>query len=115
MRRITLACCLLLGSVSMRCSKAIIDERDVLPIEEVVTYRSDVQGIILSYCTTCHGKVTPSDGLDLTTLEGVKYAVENRNLLERINSSANPMPQNGLMPTELRLKIQKWVDDGFPE
>ncbi len=97
-----------------QCTTAIIDEGTTGPITKEVTY-SDASEVMFKYCLTCHGSVTPSAGLSLHTYENLRFATEKGNLISRINSQTNPMPQNGLMPLEERQIIQKWADDGFPQ
>lgn len=106
---------LLLFSLIMlnNCTTAFIDEGTTDPVLEDVTYDDDIQTIMFNHCTTCHGGATPFANLSLETYESVKEATENRNLLARIESTANPMPPSGLMTTEDRAKITKWVMDGF--
>ncbi len=107
---------LLIGAALSSCTKAIILEEDPNQIEITgpVNYNPDVQDIMFTYCVTCHGGSAPSANLDLTTYQNVKNAAENGTLIQRINSTSNPMPTNGLMPAELRAKMDKWVTDGLP-
>ena len=37
------------------------------------------------------------------------------NLLSRINSISNPMPQSGPMAPDLIATIEQWAEDGFIE
>lgn len=101
-------------TIFTKCSEAIIDEGNVT-ISQEVKYNNDVKTIMTNYCITCHGNITPSAGLNLSTYQNVRFSIENGNLINRINSTTSPMPQNGLMSLENRLKIQKWANDGFPE
>ena len=100
--------------LSFGCSKAILDEGDVEPITSA-TYVDDVAPIISANCLNCHSGPTPFAGLRLVDYDDVRIAVENRNLIARINDTVNPMPQSGLMPLQQRLTIERWRDDGFPE
>lgn len=99
------------------CTKAIIDEGAVTlpPIDEHVGYDPEVQNIMYNYCITCHGGSAPSAGISLTTYEEVKSQAENGQLLHVINDATNPMPPNNLLPLEIRQKLQKWANDGFPQ
>lgn len=97
------------------CTKAIIDEGDTMPIEGIVKYNPDVQTIMFNHCVTCHGGAAPNGGFTLTSYEDVRFYAESGNLVERMNSTANPMPPSGLLtPNDLQI-IDKWVTDGFLE
>lgn len=99
------------------CTKAIIDEEAVAlpPIQEKVVYSPDVENIMYNYCITCHGGSAPSAGISLTTYNEVKSQAENGQLLHVVNDEINPMPPNMLLPLDVRQKLQKWADDGFPQ
>ena len=102
----------------MSCTKAVIEEvtpSSLPPITRTIKYNSDVQNIMFNHCVTCHGGSSPSAGLDLTTYENVRRSTEQGTLSQRINDAANPMPQSGLLPSEQRQIIAKWIQDGFPE
>ena len=104
--------------MTQSCTMAIIDEPDgsnLPPIQEVVKYNPDIQNVMFNSCTTCHGGPSPSAGLDLTTYQNVRFSAEQGNLVSRVNSVTNPMPPNGLISADARQKIDKWVQDGFPE
>jgi len=97
------------------CSKAIIDEGPEEVITEEVVYDSDVENIMTNYCITCHGGTSPSASLLLNNYADVKAAGESGKLIDRMNNSSNPMPPSGLISSEERSKIEKWVSDGFPK
>jgi mono/diheme cytochrome c family protein len=100
------------------CTKAIIDEGEIdeLPdLNRKVYYNPDIHNIMFNNCVTCHGGNAPSDGLDLTSYVNVKSAALNRDLKKRMNDANNPMPPSGLLAPEVRQKIDKWIEDGFPE
>lgn len=81
-----------------------------------VTYTTDIRSIMNNNCTNCHGSPTSNGApMPLTTFSEVKDAVENRDLIARINSLTNPMPQSGLIPKASRDLIQQWKDDGLLE
>ena len=80
-----------------------------------VRYNSDISDIVANYCLTCHGDVSPSAGLSLTTYASVKDATQNGTLLNRINNASAPMPQSGLMSAQNRQKFQDWADGGYLE
>lgn len=81
-----------------------------------ITYNGNIKSIMSSFCTSCHGSPTTNGApMSLTTYSQVKSAVENRGLVNRINSTTNPMPQSGLMSQSNRDLIQQWIDDGLLE
>ena len=98
------------------CTKAIIDDGSALPpLTETVVYKSDVENIMYNYCVTCHGGSAPSDGISLTTYEGVRNQAESGQLLHVLNDPINPMPPTALLAVEIRQRVQKWANDGFPQ
>jgi len=97
------------------CTKAIIDEGETNPIDEIIKFDPDVQNITFNYCVTCHGGSAPSAGVDLTSYDNVRFYTESGSLLERINDASSPMPPSGLISEEDRQIIDKWVQDGFLE
>ncbi len=106
----------LLMIVSSSCTKAVIDE-DINPdgVPTDITYNPEVANIMFNNCTTCHGGAAPSAGLSLTTYQDVRFSAENGNLIDRMNDAGRPMPPNGLLPAEERIKIDNWASNGFPE
>lgn len=80
-----------------------------------VAYQSHIKPIIANNCLTCHAGNYPSANMTLDTYDKVVDAVQNRNLLKRINDPKNPMPTSGLMSRQERLAIQKWVDNDFAQ
>jgi len=79
-----------------------------------VTFQADIRPIFQNACNECHSN-PPRNGAPqpLVTLEEIRTNVENRNLLDRINSLSAPMPPSGLLPENTRQLIQAWVDGGF--
>ena len=97
------------------CTKAIIDEGAPNNIDRIIKYNPDIETIMFNHCITCHGGVAPSGGFTLTTYEEVRTYTEGGTLLSRVNNPANPMPPGGLLSTENRQIIDKWVADGLLE
>ncbi len=92
-------------------------KKEEVPVDDIdvgeVSYDGDVKSILSSNCSPCHFSSSPSAGLDLSTKASAESAIETRNLIGRINSESNPMPQAGLMSAEKRAKIQAWKDQGY--
>ncbi len=81
-----------------------------------ITYAADIQSIMDNACNQCHSDPTQNGApISLTTYTQVRFAVENRNLIDRMNSDVAPMPPQGLLPQATRDIIQQWIDDGFLE
>ncbi|MEY8020986.1 hypothetical protein AB8P51_09155 [Muriicola sp. SD30] len=86
------------------------------PEATTLSYQNDVRPIIQGNCLSCHGNPPTNNApMSLTSLSLVQSAIENRNLLSRINNTTNPMPPDGLMPQNARQLIADWANQGFPE
>tara|TARA_R110001632_G_scaffold38339_2_gene96490 strand:+ start:19951 stop:20295 length:345 start_codon:yes stop_codon:yes gene_type:complete len=94
------------------CSTATIEE---VVITETITFDDDVSVIISNNCLSCHSGTFASAGLNLDGYSNVRNATENGNVLTRINSVSNPMPQGGQMPPALIATIEQWAIDGYIE
>ena len=70
---------------------------------------------ISNNCLPCHAGTFASAGLNLEGYANVRSATENGNLLARINSVSNPMPQNGQMAPVLIATLEQWAIDGYIE
>ena len=81
-----------------------------------VTFAADIQPIMQSNCTSCHGTV-PSNGApnSLVTFDQVRNSAQNSSLINRINNPGAPMPPSGLMPSPTRALFDAWVSGGFQE
>lgn len=81
-----------------------------------ITYNANIKSILSNNCTNCHGNPTTNGApMSLITYTQVVNAIQNRGLINRINSTTNPMPQSGLMSKENRDLFQQWIDDGLLE
>lgn len=115
MTRFKIIAMLLFSLLMFNCTSAILEDEDSGPIIETVKYNDDVKNITSANCVSCHGGSSPQAGLDLTTYVNVRFAVENRGLLNRINNQSNPMPPSGLLPASTRAVIEQWKEDGYLE
>ncbi|WP_027138747.1 hypothetical protein [Gaetbulibacter saemankumensis] len=90
---------------------------DPTPIPAVVTYDADIKSIIDINCISCHSDpATSGASIPLTTYNQVKSAVENNNLIGRINGDGpgGIMPQGGpKLPQNTIDLIEKWQTDGL--
>jgi uncharacterized membrane protein len=82
-----------------------------------VTYSTTIAGIISTYCAGCHGSVSPSAGLTLTSYSQVVSAVNNKNLVDHVNQTNgySPMPPSGIKLSQCSLaQLSKWISEGMP-
>lgn len=90
------------------------------PVDQIVTFNSNIKAIIQNNCIYCHGDV-PSNGapMSLVTYENVKTAVLERNLIGRIsteNGQPGLMPNGGpRLPQSTIDLVIKWQSEGFQE
>ncbi|WMI64548.1 hypothetical protein RBH94_10800 [Aestuariibaculum sp. YM273] len=112
---------LILFSVCLfNCANDSTDDLlDSTPLPNIVTYNDDVKTIIDNNCISCHAN-TPNSGasVSLTTYNNVKSAVQNNNLIGKINGTASGglMPLGGpKLPQNLIDLIEKWETDGLLE
>ncbi|AWH84163.1 hypothetical protein HYN59_03115 [Flavobacterium album] len=94
------------------------DLQDNQVIEGPVTYQQYIQPIIAANCLSCHGSGGVSEFRPLGTYNELKDAVQNTNLLQRIqrqNGEPGVMPQTGRMPQDKINLILQWNADGLPE
>lgn len=83
-----------------------------------VTYNANVKAIIDNNCISCHSAGGAASFRDLTTYALVVDAVQNTNLLERIqlqNGEPSQMPATGRMPQGNIDLILQWNADGLLE
>ncbi|TRW22369.1 cytochrome c [Flavobacterium zepuense] len=95
-------------------------EADVPPVDTIAitTYQANVKAIIDNNCVSCHSDGGQASFRDLTTYAGVVDAVQNAQLLDRIqrqNGEPGQMPTTGRMPQGNINIILQWNTDGLPE
>ena len=91
-------------------------EEDPAPITTLVKYNTDVKTIIDNNCLNCHGTATPRiGGIPLFNYSQVREEAEFGTLINRMNSTINPMPQSGILSAEKLAIIDQWKADGFLE
>ena len=71
-----------------------------------------VDPIIVNECISCHSYAGSAEMLNLTIDVNIQEAVLNGTLIERINSSTNPMPPAGKLPESSLEIINRWADNG---
>ncbi|NEW80012.1 MAG: hypothetical protein GZ086_11435 [Gelidibacter sp.] len=85
------------------------------PTPTTITYANTISGIVSARCTSCHGS-PPTNGApnSLTTYASVKEAVQNRGLINKIETGV--MPKNGSMLSATQIQnFKTWQNNGFPE
>ena len=103
--------CLLL---IVSCSNDDDTELITPPTNGDVTYSNTVKAIIDNNCLNCHVN-PPINGapMSLITYSNVKDAVQNRNLIGRIENGT--MPPNGSLTSTQIQAIKNWQADGLVE
>ncbi|HZG01024.1 MAG TPA: c-type cytochrome domain-containing protein [Chitinophagales bacterium] len=83
-----------------------------------ITYALDIQPIMASKCQGCHNASVASDGINLSTLQGVKNAqLDNGRLKGAANHTPGytPMPFNQpKLPSCDVQRINAWINAGMP-
>ena len=119
--RLIISC--LFGLLAFNCSNT--SGNDLIPQEQQppaqnpdpttnVTYTNTIKSIMTNNCVACHGN-PPSGGAptSYTTYTQVKNDIDR--IIQAINSSSNPMPPTGLMPSQTRSLFTQWKNDGLLE
>lgn len=94
------------------------DLRDPAAPNGLVTYSGTIKEIVDANCNMCHSPGGISEFRPLTNYTQLKAAVENTNLLDRIqrrSGEEGAMPQTGRMPQDKIDLILQWAQNGLPE
>ena len=85
------------------------------PVNNNITYAGNVKSIIDSNCLNCHGDPLDNGAtIFLLTLANVQDAVQNKDLIGRVESGS--MPQGGPPLTATQVQIIKdWEAGGFKQ
>ena len=78
-----------------------------------ISYKTDIQPIMNSYCTSCHQPGNAKGGYELSTYSGVTSNT-NKVLASMLhNSGAKAMPENAdQLSDDLLKKMYCWVNQG---
>jgi len=84
------------------------------------TYTLAIKTIMDSGCALggCHDAVTKSEGVDLSSYAGTKFAFESQNLLCAVNhgSGCEPMPQgSSKLPQATLDRLACWAKNGYAQ
>lgn len=107
---------LLIALFFFNCTSDSTDNLTI-PTPISITYTANVKSIIDQSCATsgCHNSASNSSNLTLETFTQVKNALINRNALVRMESTNNPMPASGNLPSTSIQIIKDWRDQGYLE
>lgn len=84
----------------------------------IPTYTADIQPIMATHCTSCHGATNPADDLDLSSYANVKEHVQHARFWGSLEhkSKYEAMPQNAAkLPDSVLTKIACWAKNGSPQ
>lgn len=98
------------------CSSGSDDDDPIInPPPTTITYANTISAIISGHCTGCHGNPTSNGApMSLTTYASVKEAVENRGLINKIETGAMPKTGGMLSATQIQ-NFKTWQTNGFPQ
>ncbi len=78
-----------------------------------ISYKTDIQPIMNSYCTSCHQPSNAKGGYTLTTYSGVTSNTSKVLASMLHNSGAKAMPENAdQLSDDLLKKMYCWVNQG---
>jgi mono/diheme cytochrome c family protein len=97
------------------CSSDSDDDEMMLPVQKDVTYTNTIKTIIDGNCLDCH-RNPPRNGasISLTNLEEVRDAVQNRDLIGRVESGSMPPVGDFLTASEVQA-LKDWQTGDFQE
>ena len=106
-----------LAIVSVSCSSDS-DDGPMDPIDPMldtsVTYSGTVKAIVDSNCISCHGDPLANGApMPLLSFDNVQEAVQNRNLIGRIENGS--MPPNGNLTAAQILAVKGWEAGNFKQ
>ena len=104
----------LLAFLNVSCSSDSDNESIMEPPAggDDVTYTGNVKAIIDSNCISCHGDPLRNDApMPLLSSANVQQAIQNRNLIGRIENGS--MPPNGSLTAAQIQAVKDWQTQGF--
>lgn len=81
--------------------------------DQDVSYATDIDPIMKTYCTACHTNNGTAPG-DFNVYADVKNAVDNKNLEVRVFDTQDMPPAPQTMQDQDKRKLKKWLDAGAP-
>lgn len=87
------------------------------PMEDPISYTSDVLPILETNCYGCHDAVAMNAGINLEGYDNTVIRVEDGSLLGSIQHDAEwvamPLAASKLSETQIN-KVAKWIEEGYP-
>lgn len=101
------------------CSNDTFDDIEEEEVLELVTFQ-DIKSTFVNDCQFCHSNPTQNGApMPLITLDHVREAIENRDLINKIsknNGESGLMPLGGPRLSQQKIvNIIQWQEDGFLE
>jgi len=83
---------------------------------ENVSFAADIAPIVSNNCVSCHSGASPNAGVRLTTYAEITAIAESGRLSNVLTGSngAPQMPPGGTLGNCSIDKIEKWINDGYP-
>ena len=87
------------------------------PMEEVISYTSDILPIIETNCYVCHSAAAMTAGIVLEGYDNLVIRVENGSLMGTIRHDEgwSAMPQGASKLSDSQIsKLEKWIEQDYP-
>ena len=118
MKKIIFTSCFVLALLSTSCSDDSDDDIGPIIIDPPpteLTYTNTIKSIMTSKCTSCHSNPPTNNApMSLSTYTDVKNAVQNRELVNRVENGTMP-PSGSSLTTAQVQSIKDWQSGGFVE
>jgi len=113
MKKLFIIPVLIFVSLIISCSSNSIEEEIIPTNTNKVTYAGSVKIIITNNCLNCHAN-PPTNGapMSLSTYEALKEAVQNRNLIGRVEDGTMPSTGDKISAAQIQA-IKDWESGGF--
>jgi len=113
MKKVIYLSILLVLFITTSCSSDSDEVIVIPPVNNNIFYTTHVKTIIDSNCLNCHGAPLANGAtIPLLTLANVQEAVQNRNLIGRVESGNMPQGGSPLTATQVQT-IKDWEAGGF--
>lgn len=113
MKKTTIIAIISCALVFISCSSN--DDPQEIPSTTEVTYSKNIKTIMDDSCMACHID-PPVNGapINLVSFQSVKNAVENSNLIGRVENGSMPPGNNNLSAAQIQA-IKDWKEGGYKE
>jgi len=115
MKKLATFLVLCVALLATNCSSEDDGPDEMVPVNDV-TYTGTIKALIDANCTTCHGSPLINGApMNLLSLEAVKEAIQNRNLIGRVEDGSMP-PGSATDFTAAQIQALKdWEANSFLE